>query len=151
MAIPGWALFDGRSERLSYWRMAIRLTILVVAALVVSIMLQPYLGRAAFAVFVLALAAALWLNLAVSARRLHDRDRSAWMLLPMLVLPELLGLMAQTGGRALEVLLFIAVPLALWGFVEIGFLRGTVGDNRFGPDPLGEPLAETPLGASSDA
>ncbi|MBL8572713.1 MAG: DUF805 domain-containing protein [Hyphomicrobiaceae bacterium] len=151
MAVPGWALFDGRSGRLSYWRMAIRLTILVVAALAISIMLQPYLGRAAFAVFVPALAAALWLNLAVSARRLHDRDRSAWMLLPMLVLPELLGLMAQAGGRALEVLLFIAVPLALWGFVEIGFLRGTSGANRFGPDPLGDPLPETPLAASSDA
>jgi hypothetical protein len=24
----------------------------------------------------------------------------------------------------------------LWGFIELGFLRGTSGDDRFGPDPL---------------
>jgi uncharacterized membrane protein YhaH (DUF805 family) len=26
---------------------------------------------------------------------------------------------------------------SIWTLVECGFLRGTAGDNRFGPDPLG--------------
>jgi uncharacterized membrane protein YhaH (DUF805 family) len=26
--------------------------------------------------------------------------------------------------------------LGIWGFVELGCLRGTAGPNRFGPDPL---------------
>jgi len=36
---------------------------------------------------------------------------------------------------AIYALVIIAnIPL-WWRFVEIGFLRGTKGDNRFGPDP----------------
>jgi uncharacterized membrane protein YhaH (DUF805 family) len=31
----------------------------------------------------------------------------------------------------------IALAISIWLFVEIGFLRGTQGLNRFGPDPLG--------------
>jgi uncharacterized membrane protein YhaH (DUF805 family) len=31
---------------------------------------------------------------------------------------------------------FVAFALYIWGFVEMGCLRGTVGPNRFGPDPL---------------
>jgi uncharacterized membrane protein YhaH (DUF805 family) len=28
------------------------------------------------------------------------------------------------------------LALAVWGIVELGFLRGTAGPNQFGPDPL---------------
>lgn len=57
--------------------------------------------------------AAFWPNLAVGIKRCHDRGRSGWFLL--------IGL----------------VPLLnLWLAVELMFLRGTVGSNRFGPDPL---------------
>jgi hypothetical protein len=31
-----------------------------------------------------------------------------------------------------------AFILTLWGFIEIGLLRGTLRDNRFGPDPFAE-------------
>jgi uncharacterized membrane protein YhaH (DUF805 family) len=30
----------------------------------------------------------------------------------------------------------VSLALMIWGFVELGCLRGTVGPNRFGPDPL---------------
>ena len=30
-----------------------------------------------------------------------------------------------------------AFAISVWLFVEIGFLKGTEGPNRFGPDPLG--------------
>ena len=52
-------------------------------------------------------------NLAMAVRRLHDRDKSGWFVL--------LGLIPIIG----------AIILIVW-FVQ----RGTVGDNRFGPDPL---------------
>jgi uncharacterized membrane protein YhaH (DUF805 family) len=29
----------------------------------------------------------------------------------------------------------------IWGLVELGFLRGTLGPNRFGPDPLAPAIA----------
>jgi len=55
-----------------------------------------------------------FLAIVVSGKRCHDRGRSAWFLLVFLV----------------------PVVGSLWLLVELGFLRGTVGPNRFGPDPL---------------
>jgi uncharacterized membrane protein YhaH (DUF805 family) len=38
-----------------------------------------------------------------------------------------------------------ALMISIWLFVEIGFLRGTQGQNRFGPDPLGTLRADANL------
>lgn len=40
-------------------------------------------------------------------------------------MPDMLGV----------VLLLVALAVVLWAIVELGFLRGTVGPNRYGPDP----------------
>lgn len=58
----------------------------------------------------------LWPALAVSVKRWHDRDKSGWWALVFLV------------------------PLVgwLWVLVENGFLRGTVGANRYGEDITGQ-------------
>jgi len=62
-----------------------------------------------------------WPTVAVSAKRWHDRDQSAWWVLVVLV------------------------PLVgwLWALWCNGVLRGTAGANRFGPDPL-QPLNTDP-------
>ena len=90
----------------------------------------------------------IWPSLAGCIRRLHDRDRSGWWiggfyLLAIAVgLASILAAMAAASGSsgAATVLLFASVLLfgyAIWLIVETGFLRGTMGPNRFGPDPLG--------------
>jgi uncharacterized membrane protein YhaH (DUF805 family) len=38
-----------------------------------------------------------------------------------------------------------ASVLMMWLFIEIGFLRGTQGPNRYGPDPLGQPQGDAKL------
>jgi len=38
-----------------------------------------------------------------------------------------------------------AFVVSVWLFVQIGFLRGTQGPNRFGPDPLGAGRADAQL------
>lgn len=55
----------------------------------------------------------LWPGFAMGIKRCHDRDRSGWFLLVSLI-----------------------PVINIWAFVELGLLRGTVGPNRFGPDPL---------------
>ncbi|RTE89876.1 DUF805 domain-containing protein [Bradyrhizobium sp. LVM 105] len=82
----------------------------------------------------------LWTYLAIVVKRLHDRDKSAWWLLAYFVLP---GLYNQFEDRLPDT--YWMLPLALGGvilsvaaFVETGFLRGTQGPNRFGPDPKAE-------------
>jgi uncharacterized membrane protein YhaH (DUF805 family) len=89
----------------------------------------------------------MWINLALGAKRLHDRDRSGWWLLLQFVAVLLAaifitvaiavpkGLAAAWYGVAV-VSGTLAFVISLWLFVEMGFLRGTSGANRFGPDPL---------------
>jgi uncharacterized membrane protein YhaH (DUF805 family) len=98
----------------------------------------------------------LWINLALSVKRLHDRDRSgAWVFLQILLvfLAVIMIVVAiavpkeQDGPWMIVAGLTGAVAFAfsVWLFVELGFLRGTRGPNRFGPDPLSNPEAEANL------
>ena len=80
----------------------------------------------------------LWVYAATSIKRLHDRDKSGWWMVPFFVIP---GLYQQFGDRLSEFYtavffgLVVAV-LALWGLVEMYCLRGSPWTNRFGADPL---------------
>ncbi|WP_336981340.1 DUF805 domain-containing protein [Altererythrobacter fulvus] len=60
-------------------------------------------------------------SLAVTVRRLHDRNLSGWWYLGMIV-ASLIPLVGFIAGIA---------------FLVIMFLDGTPGSNRFGPDPKG--------------
>lgn len=55
-----------------------------------------------------------WVSLAVAVKRYHDRDKSGWWI--FIVLVPLIG--------------------AIWYLVEVGFLPGTIGPNKYGADPL---------------
>ena len=79
-------------------------------------------------------------GIAIGIKRLHDRDKSGWWLLVFYVVPGLLsgggnGLGMDTfAGIALSV---ASLALSIWAFIELGCLRGTVGPNQYGDDPLG--------------
>ena len=113
----GQLLFSltGRVKRFDYWvRYFVPWFVGFFIARVVDAMIlgDRELGPVA-ALFILG---TLWCSFAVAYKRCHDRNRSAWFLLLLLV------------------------PLAnLWVAIELGFLPGTVGPNRFGPDPLQTP------------
>jgi uncharacterized membrane protein YhaH (DUF805 family) len=89
-----------------------------------------------------------WAGLAVAVKRLHDREKSAAWLLVFWVLPLVLeivgfalsGVGALTNHASMTPLstaLFLgALAIVIWAFVELYCLRGTSGENRFGPDPL---------------
>jgi uncharacterized membrane protein YhaH (DUF805 family) len=86
----------------------------------------------------------MW-GFAIHTERLHDRDKSAWWLVVFFLLPGVLGQIeklarfAGTTGAVLHFMLALAAfALTIWGFVEIGCLRGTAGANTYGPDPLTE-------------
>lgn len=75
---------------------------------------------------------------AVGIKRLHDRDRSGWWTLLFYFGPAVLVLAQNSADGALTslVLGLGALAISVWWLVELGFLRGTSGPNRFGPDPL---------------
>ncbi len=80
----------------------------------------------------------VWLFAATTIKRLHDRDKSAWWLIPFFIAPSLLDKLwdwLDDPALALVVSAF-GFGLSLWCFVELFCLKGTRGPNRFGPDPL---------------
>lgn len=83
----------------------------------------------------------VWVDCATSIKRLHDRDKSGWWMVPFFVVPGLHGQFAdRLPDSWLDLpLSLIAVVLCIWGFVEIFCLKGSRKTNRFGPNPLQPP------------
>jgi uncharacterized membrane protein YhaH (DUF805 family) len=139
--------FHGRANRQRYWLTALSLVGLIFVSAMVAVMptAVPLLAVVIIPVWV-ALFVAVFAN---AARRLHDRNKSAWWLLLFYVVPTILGMPAELadgtseGFQGLAALLaLVGLPFSIWGLVEMGFLGGTLGPNRFGDDPLGRaPLA----------
>jgi uncharacterized membrane protein YhaH (DUF805 family) len=80
----------------------------------------------------------MWFLAATTIKRLHDRNKSGWWIVLFIVAPNLLGKFGDSLGDS-DVAVFlglIAFVLNIWGAVELLFLKGTSGPNRFGPDPL---------------
>jgi uncharacterized membrane protein YhaH (DUF805 family) len=79
-----------------------------------------------------------WIFLATTIKRLHDRDRSGWWIVPFFVVPGLFSQFSDLLPDSKWMLPFSlsASSLWLWGFVEMFCVPGSTGDNRFGPDPL---------------
>ena len=72
---------------------------------------------------------------ATSIKRLHDRDKSGWWVVPFFVIPGLYNEFADRFDLS-----YAALPLGLagfalciWGFVEMYCLKGSRKTNRSGP------------------
>jgi uncharacterized membrane protein YhaH (DUF805 family) len=115
--------FEGRINRAKFWLVLIGISfveLIVVGATGGSAYLyadsradMESMGSAGFIPLVVFIPL-LWIGLAVHVKRWHDRDKSGWWIL--------INLVPVIGG--------------LWSLIETGFLPGTRGPNRFGPDPL---------------
>lgn len=109
--------FEGRIPRSEFW--AIWFSIMVfslVIGIVVELLIRYHDEGVGILIDVAFLSIAVWIGLAMQVKRWHDLDRSGWMVLLNLTL--------------------IAIPVIL---IFLGFVRGTVGPNRFGADPLDGP------------
>src|SRR4029077_1072103 len=80
----------------------------------------------------------VWIFSAIAIKRLHDRDKSAWWMVPFFVLPNLYNHFSDLLPDSYFMLIpsLIMFVLMMWGFVELYFLRGSRKTNRFGPNPL---------------
>jgi uncharacterized membrane protein YhaH (DUF805 family) len=141
--------FRGRLNRAKYW-----LALLVYfVVLYIGNFLEYDLGFQL--INLLMFLAVMVSGVSVGIRRLHDRNKSAWWLLLLYLLPTTLFLAsvmvaASSGeitvatirqgvisGSGVALLLgFSAAAIWLWALIELGGRRGTPGPNRFGPDPL---------------
>lgn len=137
---PIFAL-SGRASRLDYWRTQAGLalaTALVLTLTVLATQAGGWLGVVPCLLFLPVLAA----GVCVAVRRLHDRGKTAWWMAVFAIGPYALSGLAS-GLYAGDSVLILAAPLlalaalalSIWAWVELGFLRGTRGDNRYGAEP----------------
>ena len=130
-----WFSFEGRINRSAYWLWYFvpAVVVTIVAAIVDEVAGTHYyldsqtpIGTIGTVVGIFL----IWPMLAAGAKRLHDRNKSGW----------------------LQLLYLIPIIGAIWAFIYLGFLKGTAGPNRFGPDPLSgaDSWAPDPM-AQSDA
>lgn len=117
--------FQGRINRAKFW-------LVHVAILVVETIVFFFLGGSALMtaadydqvmvvfsgppgiVWSMLMVLVFWISLAIGVKRWHDRNKTGWWML----------------------ILFVPVVGGLWFLIECGFLRGTIGPNNYGPDPL---------------
>jgi uncharacterized membrane protein YhaH (DUF805 family) len=105
--------FSGRAARSEYWYWVLFVILVQIVAWLIDMTLFGFNTTGVNPIGALASLALFLPGLAVSIRRLHDIDRVGWWVL--LAFIPVIG----------------AVVLIYWAC-----LRGTVGANRFGPDPL---------------
>lgn len=108
--LKNYANFNGRARRSEYWWYTL-INILIVTGITVISSIIPIL----FFLYPIYMLATLIPSLAVAVRRMHDSNKSGWMLL--------VSLIPIIGGIWLLILLLT---------------EGTKGDNQYGPDPKAE-------------
>jgi uncharacterized membrane protein YhaH (DUF805 family) len=164
--------FDGRLRRADYWFISICLgvsTFVVTEVLIWNLFGRDYsllsghlltasqLRVSAFwpvIVQMLLSGATLWPALAMSAKRAHDRNKSARLILALVVVVWANGfaqILLPNSAEAAEPLPIYLASLAwnvlmfaasVYLFVVVGCLDGTRGPNRFGPSPKADELPE---------
>jgi uncharacterized membrane protein YhaH (DUF805 family) len=149
--------FDGRINRAKWWLLVL---VQIGAAIVFNVAAMSLVGAsmmsamsggsvssAGGSVLLMILLSLVYVVLmfivwlAVTIKRLHDRDKSGvWILLfavgPWACLLLGAGLSFGRAGSLGGLFMLAGLAVSVWAFVELGCLRGTIGSNRFGPDPL---------------
>lgn len=120
MPVRRYADFSGRSRRKEFWMFQLGIFLLYIVVLVLSgifgaIDSSGTLSGLIFGIFAIGMLGLIIPSLAVTVRRLHDQDKSGWMIL--------LGLIPLIGSIIL--LVFYCTD-------------GTPGPNQYGPDPKGQ-------------
>jgi len=107
-----YAVFEGRARRREYWMFYLFYIIFIIVLGILNSIIgfrTGILGTIAVSSFVLI---AIIPSISVSVRRLHDINKSGWMIFISL----------------------IPIVGAIWLFVLM-VTEGTKGDNQYGPDP----------------
>jgi uncharacterized membrane protein YhaH (DUF805 family) len=122
-----YAQFSGRARRSEFWLFALFIFIVEIVYMALLAAVGGFnasgpggLAMALMGLFSLAFLGVIIPSLAVTFRRLHDTDRSAWWLL--------ISFIPGIGGLVL--LVFYLLP-------------GTNDPNKFGPDPKGSVTGDT--------
>jgi uncharacterized membrane protein YhaH (DUF805 family) len=125
--------FSGRMSRREFW---VKFAVWYIAASlglhILSLSDPELAGWLSLGFFVLS----LWPWLAVNTKRLHDRGHSIWYGLFMLAVALTLGGLSTTGIQGAYWMKLAAYLVAAIVAIDVQFISGKIGPNRYGPDPV---------------
>jgi len=88
-------------------------------------------------------------GIGIVVKRLHDRNKSGWFVLLFWFAPGALLVIGtdlmEMSDIAATALWLIGIVIAIWALVELGCLRGTIGQNQYGRDPLAPDVLTPPV------
>lgn len=117
LPLKRYADFSGRSRRMEYWMFQLGILIAYIALVIVAAVFGAISETLGSLVVGLGLAViglgCIVPSIAVGVRRLHDQDKSGWLML------------------------LAFVPIASIVLLVFMFLEGTSGPNQYGEDPKG--------------
>lgn len=142
--------FEGRISRKYFWLGNIGMGIALILIININLWLNETLG---LALIIVAYLISLYPTAALMVKRLHDRNRTGWWAALVMGLGIAFNILQFAGlagqpeqPNMLDVVVFVASAIVtIWLVIELGFLKGTQGPNRFGPDPLGATQADAAL------
>lgn len=147
--IAGLYRFTGRARRRTYWAVSIAGSLVMLTG--VGLLMQPEFedSLVLVALACLAVFAALPAMLAVSVRRLHDRNRSGWWAAFYWGAPAIFGPGVDGSGSLIlglhetlqAALTLLSSGVSVWALVDLGILGGR-DPNRFGDNPKSPAVAE---------
>ena len=130
--------FEGRINRGKFW-LAV-LAYVVISIVLALLLIIPVLGWLLAGIGYLGMIVS---GIFVAIKRLHDRNKPGWWVAIFYVIPMILSgasaYMTYDAGEQTSMAMLISLislAISLWAFVELGCLRGTVGPNQYGPDPI---------------
>jgi uncharacterized membrane protein YhaH (DUF805 family) len=104
---------ERRIPRRVYWGASIAARVVQFVVIMAIAAIEGQSGDLANIAYFISSLVMIWISIALGAKRCHDRDKTGWFML--------IGMIPIVG--------------AIWLFIELGCLRGTVGENQYGPDP----------------
>jgi uncharacterized membrane protein YhaH (DUF805 family) len=130
--------FEGRIGRKTFW---IAMAAVTASEIFGHLLAESIQGDRLGAIIDLAFT---YPEFAVALKRAHDRNMPLWFLIAFFgagAVLDLLTVLEMTGteDEPSVLSLAIALPFTVLGLallIELGFRRGTVGPNQYGPDPL---------------
>jgi len=130
--------FEGRINRGKFW-LAV-LAYVIISIVLALLLIIPVLGWLLAGIGYLGMIVS---GIFVAIKRLHDRNKPGWWVAIFYVIPMILSgasaYMTYDAGEQTSMAMLISLislAISLWAFVELGCLRGTVGPNQYGPDPI---------------
>jgi uncharacterized membrane protein YhaH (DUF805 family) len=145
---------EGRIPRRTYWIGIVIITLVGVPAVLAGAFLGGSTGAAIVNLFF------LWCGFALSVKRAQDRNRHYLFVAAYFGLLALLTSVQASAAKpvtdkmmdpavapAVVVVSLLFLGYFVFLFIELGCRRGTIGPNKYGPDPLQLAATSNPLQA----